>query len=118
MFVCKSFTITQNEDQLNLAPSPWASASVGRRLDSELASQLRILLRPEFEAAQSWSELCQALKAKGFSLRVKQGRLRLVDSLSRVDICSTGYLGFPIGQLEHVFGVKLQEANWEICAVG
>lgn len=87
-----------------MSQSPWASASIGKRMDSELAMQLRILLKPEFEKADSWTALRRALRSKGFSLKVEQGRLRVVDCISRVDICSTGFLGYPTSQLESEFG--------------
>lgn len=92
--------------------SPWASARVGGRLDSELAIQLRCLLRPEFDEACSWNDLRRALWHKGFGVKFEHGRLRLIDSLTRVDICSTGFLGFPLGLLEQKLGAPVEEALW------
>ncbi|SCZ66061.1 hypothetical protein [Epibacterium ulvae] len=101
-----------------LRQSAWASARVSKRLDSELASQLRMFLRADFEQANCWSMLRRVLRSKGFSLKLDQGRLRLVDSHSRVAICSTGFLGFPLAALERQFGASVQSNLWNNWLIG
>lgn len=103
--------VIEFEDHASLSQSPWASARACRRLDSELAIQLRIILRSDFEQSQSWRDLRRWLRKRGFSLKLKQGRLRLIDSLSRVDICSTGFLGFPLSALEQKFGAQMETVD-------
>ncbi len=107
-----------SKDTNTLRQSAWASARVSKRLDTELASQLRIFLRDVFQDAQSWSGLRRALRNKGFSLKFEQGRLRLVDTLSRVEICTTGFLGFPVVQLERQFGADLNTNLWNNWVIG
>lgn len=102
----------------SMRQTAYATARAGNRLDTEMATQLRIYLRADFENAESWSALRRALRNKGFSLKVEQGRLRLVDSLSRVDICSTGFLGFPLAQLEREFGASLESNLWNNWVIG
>ncbi|MBT8153312.1 cytochrome P450 [Epibacterium ulvae] len=98
--------------------SAWASARTSKRLDTELAMQLRIILGGEFRRAKNWNALRRALRGKGFSLKVEQGQLRLIDSISRVDICSTGFLGFPLSQLEQDFGAPVDSVKWHNWLIG
>ncbi len=102
----------------NMAQSAWASARIGKRMDTELAIQLRIMLRVDFEQAASWSELRRALRNKGFSLQAQRSGLRLVDSISRVDICSTSVLGFSLAQLEREFGAPIDSVKWHNWLIG
>lgn len=90
----------------NAAPpqTAWASARIHKRLDSEMAAQLRMLLSGVFEAAQSWLELRKGLKQHGFYLRRRGLRLFLCDIHSHVEICSCRYLGFPAAVLEQRLG--------------
>lgn len=55
----------------NAAPAQtaWASARIHKRLDSEMAAQLRMLLAGSFQTARSWLELRKGLKQHGFYLR-------------------------------------------------
>ncbi len=101
-----------------MGQSAWASARMSKRLDTELAMQLRIILGGEFRRAKNWNALRRALRSKGFSLQVEQGQLRLIDSISRVDICSTSFLGFPLSQLEQTFGAPVDSERWNKWLVG
>ncbi|WP_236626155.1 hypothetical protein [Actibacterium mucosum] len=78
----------------------WASARMASRLDTEMAALLRISLLPSFETANSWSELKLALASKGFYLRHAQDLLKLCDSISHIEICTTQFLGVPADELQ------------------
>ncbi|WP_052269565.1 hypothetical protein [Leisingera sp. ANG-M6] len=96
----------------NAAPAQtaWASARIHKRLDSEMAAQLRMLLAGIFHSAQSWLELRKGLKLHGFYLRRKGLRLLLCDIHSHVEICSCRFLGFPAAVLEQRLGRLLPRA--------
>lgn len=84
--------------------TPWACALQRRGLDSEALVQLRVNLNESFVQARTWPGLQILLKQKGFDMRPRGGRLRLVDLQSQVEICSFGKLGHPRQELERRFG--------------
>lgn len=96
----------------NSAPTQtaWANARIHKRLDSEMAAQLRMLLGDVFRSARNWLELRKELKQHGFYLRRKGLRLLLCDSHSHVEICSCRFLGFPVAMLEQRLGNLLPRA--------
>jgi hypothetical protein len=83
--------------------SGWASAREARQLDSEMAAMLRMHLHEDFSSADGWSDLKDRLKQKGFYLSAGNRGLRLRDTHSHVDICSSRFLGFPEQTLERRF---------------
>ncbi|MBY6141366.1 hypothetical protein KUV26_18155 [Leisingera daeponensis] len=86
------------------ALSAWATARIHKRLDSEMAAQLRMLLAGSFQTARSWLELRKGLKQHGFYLCRSGLRLLLCDMHSHVEICSCRFLGFPAAVLEQRLG--------------
>lgn len=85
--------------------SAWSSARIHKRLDSEMAAQLRILLSGDFSCAQDWLALNRALRGKGFYLQRTQVQLMLHDIHSHVEICTSQLLGFPLKELETRLGM-------------
>ncbi|MCI5096580.1 MAG: hypothetical protein MRY77_09725 [Rhodobacteraceae bacterium] len=83
--------------------SGWASARETRQLDSEMAAMLRMHLHEDFSEAAGWTDLKHRLRQKGFYLSTQGRGLRLRDTHSHVDICSSRFLGFPEDSLERRF---------------
>ncbi|WP_227538578.1 hypothetical protein [Tritonibacter mobilis] len=69
---------------------------------------LRANLNEPLTRADSWPTLREMLRGKGFDMKPRAGRLRLVDLQSRVEICTFGLLGHPRAELEKRFGSPLQ----------
>lgn len=68
-------------------------------LDCETAVLLRATIRPVFDAAVSWSSLCDVLKDKGYRLAFRQGRLCLTDRTTDQRVCGIRFLGFELRDL-------------------
>ncbi|ABF62433.1 hypothetical protein TM1040_3461 (plasmid) [Ruegeria sp. TM1040] len=98
---------TDNED-LAYGQTPWGCASTRKRLDSESMMLLRANLSEPLNRADSWPTLRELLRGKGFDMKRREGRLRLVDLQSRVEICTFGLLGHPRAELEKRFGAPMQ----------
>ncbi|ATG42071.1 hypothetical protein PhaeoP18_00100 [Phaeobacter piscinae] len=96
-------------EHISAGESAWASARSSSRLDAEMAAQLRMVLSESFRTAKTWLELIRALRIKGFYLERKDGRMRLRDAHSHVEICTCRFLGFPGRDLETRFGEPLPE---------
>ncbi|ATG34276.1 MULTISPECIES: hypothetical protein [Phaeobacter] len=96
-------------EHISAGESAWATARNSSRLDAEMAAQLRMVLSESFRTAKTWLELIRALRIKGFYLERKDGRMRLRDAHSHVEICTCRFLGFPGGELETRFGEPLPE---------
>ncbi|OIQ31417.1 MAG: hypothetical protein BM562_07550 [Alphaproteobacteria bacterium MedPE-SWcel] len=96
-------TSTDSED-LAYSQTPWGCAQMRQRLDSEAMMMLRISLNEPMDKADSWPSLRDLLRGKGFDMLSREGRLRLVDLQSRVEICTFGLLGHPRVELEKRFG--------------
>lgn len=94
---------TENEE-LAFGQTPWGCASARERLDSESMMLLRANLSEPMTKADSWPTLREMLRGKGFDMKPRAGRLRLVDLQSRVEICTFGLLGHPRVELEKRFG--------------
>lgn len=97
----------QNED-LAFKQSAWASARQRKGLDSETLVYLRANLQEPFGKAENWPNLRELLRGKGFDMKPRAGRLRLVDLHSQVEICTFGTLGHPRAELEQKFGAMPQ----------
>ena len=95
---------TDVHDDLSYKQTPWACARQRRGLDSEALVQLRVNLNESFGQARNWPSLRSLLQQKGFDMRPRAGRLRLVDLQSQVEICTFGKLGHPRLELERRFG--------------
>ncbi|CUH86970.1 hypothetical protein PH5382_00889 [Phaeobacter sp. CECT 5382] len=94
---------TQTTGEAAMQQTAWSSASDQRRMDTEMAIQLRILLTPNFQSAKTWSELRSGLQDKGFYMKRAKGHMHLFDAQSHVKICTCGFLGFPSKDLEQRF---------------
>lgn len=86
--------------------TPWSQAKVVRALDVETAALLRAHLAEDFGHAESWGDLSNRLKNKGFYLKTDGSRVQLHDSHSHVHICSCRFLGYPSHQLESRFNAR------------
>ena len=83
------------------APSP-ATAKDGlpmAALDSETACLLRRSMLPVIDAAQSWPELSAALRAKGFGMIFREGRLIFSRLEDGQELCTARFLGAPLDEL-------------------
>ena len=100
----------QKNDSEDMAygQTAWGCASTRERLDSESMMLLRANLNEPLTRADSWPTLREMLRGKGFDMKPRAGRLRLVDLQSRVEICTFGLLGHPRAELEERFGSPLQ----------
>lgn len=85
------------------APTIWGAARVAGRLDAEMTAYLSVHVLPEFDAAKSWSDLMTRLRAKGFTLRGRNGRMVLKDRSAGTDICHTRDLGVTTQELQTRF---------------
>ncbi|MFS4581389.1 hypothetical protein [Phaeobacter sp. C3_T13_0] len=100
---------TVDATQGRIGESAWATARNGSRLDTEMAAQLRMVLSESFRTARSWLDLIRALRSKGFYLQQSEGRIRLRDAHSHIEICTCRFLGFPGAELEARFGTPLPD---------
>ncbi|UWR64778.1 hypothetical protein K4L02_00630 [Phaeobacter inhibens] len=96
-------------EYISAGESAWATARNSSRLDAEMAAQLRMVLSESFRTAKNWLDLIRALRSKGFYLERKDGRIRLRDAHSHVEICTCRFLGYPGVELETRFGEPLPE---------
>jgi len=96
----------QNDEaeKLTYGQTAWGCASTRERLDSESMMLLRANLSEPMTKADSWPTLREMLRGKGFDMKPRGGRLRLLDLQSRVEICTFGFLGHPRVELEKRFG--------------
>ncbi|MFV1464486.1 MULTISPECIES: hypothetical protein [unclassified Phaeobacter] len=98
-----------HETVISSGETAWATARNGSRLDAEMAAQLRMVLSESFRTAKNWLDLIRALRSKGFYLERSDGRTRLRDAHSHVEICTCRFLGFPGKELEVRFGAPLPD---------
>ncbi|MFV0512682.1 MAG: hypothetical protein ACK5MY_03455 [Jhaorihella sp.] len=68
-------------------------------MDSESAALLRAWLCPLLERAESWVELADTLRAKGYGLAIRHGRLVLVRCDCGEPLCSLRFLGTSLRKL-------------------
>lgn len=73
-------------------------------LDSETAALFRTWMRPLFEQAASWGALTSTLRAKGFGLAIRDGRLVLTEYDNGARICTTRFLGASLAELSARIG--------------
>ncbi len=73
-------------------------------LDSETAALFRAWMRPLFDQAASWSALTDTLRAKGFGLAIRDGRLVLTEHDNGARICTTRFLGASLAELSARIG--------------
>lgn len=88
------------------AQASYASARITKELDPELGSWLRSHLSEVFTRSQTWEELTDKLRHRGFYLKRGDDHLWLSDSHSQIHICSCSFLGYPSTQLESRFGAR------------
>lgn len=103
MFFSQDFSDAAPVAVAAAAPTTWGAARVAGRLDAEMTAYLSAHVLPEFDAAQSWSDLMTRLRAKGFTLRGRNGRMVLKDRSAGTDICHTRELGVTTRELQSRF---------------
>lgn len=69
------------------------------RLDCETAALIRGFLRPIFEKALSWSDLCTRLAARGYDIEFRDGRLVIMARESNRPVCTGRDIGEPLSEL-------------------
>ena len=74
------------------------------QIDCETAALFRAILRPIFDAADSWTALMAGLAEKGFGLAIRDGRLVLTDQTSGQRICGVRFLGNSLAELSARLG--------------
>ena len=73
-------------------------------MDCETAALLRAAIRPLFTTAASWNILTDTLKAKGYRLAFRDGRLCLTDGTTGNRICGLRFLGLDLKDLVQRMG--------------
>lgn len=70
-------------------------------IDSESAALYRAWICPLLDRAESWVELADTLRSKGYALAIRQGRLVLVRCDCDCDepLCSLRFLGTSLREL-------------------
>ena len=68
-------------------------------VDSETAAQFRAFLRPLFGQSASWPALIDTLRAQGYGLAFRDGRLCLTEHLTGTRLCSLRFLGIRLSDL-------------------
>ena len=100
MFFAQDFSDATTVSAAGIQSTAWASACDANRLDTEMTVYLSAHVLPEFDAAKTWDELTERLKAKGFALKGRNGRVVLKDRLADRDICHIRDLGVTTRELE------------------
>lgn len=72
-------------------------------LDSETEMLLRTVLLPHFQCAESWGDLCNRLRSKGYEIAFRQGHLVLTDETGKA-VCTGSMIGSPLADLAHRLG--------------
>lgn len=99
-------------------PQPAFATSEATGLDCEMAALLRASLTPFFEKAQSWAGLSEDLKAHGYGLAIRDGRLVLVVLTCGKRICTVRYLGTGLRELSERLGRPSIRASRDRPAAG
>ena len=68
-------------------------------MDSETAALFRASLCPLIRQSVSWPGLMDTLRAKGFGLAFRDGRLFLTNSVTGTRVCTLRFLGMPLRDL-------------------
>ena len=79
-------------------------------MDSESAALFRAWLCPLLERAESWVDLSERLRAKGYGLAIRRGRLVLVRCDCGEPLCSLRFLGTSLRELAGRFGRPMVRA--------
>lgn len=94
----------QTPETAKTGPVPlWQLATSGNPdappVDSETAALFRATLRPLISQSPNWPALMDRLRAKGFGLAFRNGRLILTDTETGARVCSFRFLGMPLSDL-------------------
>ncbi len=68
-------------------------------VDSETAALFRAALCPVIDQSSNWPTLMDRLRAKGYGLAIRDGRLFLTNHLTGARVCSFRFLGLPLAAL-------------------
>jgi hypothetical protein len=82
----------------NSAPHP-PGVSVLETVDSETAALFRAFLRPLFDQSGSWPALMETMRANGYGLAFRGGKLCLTDHDNGERLCSLNFLGMALPDL-------------------
>lgn len=82
----------------------WQTAGASGNLDappvdSETAALFRSVLCPLIRQSASWPGLMDRLRAKGYGLTFRGGRLFLTNHTTGARVCSLRFLGMPLADL-------------------
>lgn len=91
-------SIDQNTDQNRRNQDTPESESL-EAVDSETAALFRAFLRPLFDQSASWPALIDTLRAKGYGLGFRNGRLCLTEHVTGARLCSLRFLGMRLSDL-------------------
>lgn len=80
------------------------------QVDSETAALFRAALRPLISKSVSWPALMDALRAKGYALAFRDGRLFLTNHATGKRVCSLRFLGMPLTDLVERLGRPIVRA--------
>lgn len=98
-----------NPQPASAKPAP---ACAIQSMSAETGLKLRLLLRDDFTAANSWGDLSNRLLEKGFYIRTQDGEILIHDCISHLKICSSQFIGCPSNVLEDRFDqAHLQKAS-------
>ena len=79
-------------------------------VDSETSALIRAFLRPLFDQPDSWTELTEGLRAHGYGLAFRGGRLCLTDHATGERLCSLRFLGIRLRDLVAQLGRPIARA--------
>lgn len=109
----------------HVAAPLWQSAGAPGNLDapevdSETAALFRATMCPLITQSVSWTALMDTLRAKGYGLAFRNGRLILTNHETGRRVCSLRFLGMPLADLVQRLGRPIvralpgQHANGEL----
>jgi len=89
------------------AHAGWATAQTASGLpvplDCETLALLRLFLSPILETSNSWAELSDALRAKGYDLAFREGHLVVLNDLG-IPLCTGREIGVPLAEISARIG--------------
>ena len=79
-------------------------AALPGKLDCETRAQLSRALRPILDTATDWASLGTLLKARGYVIAFRRGRLLVVDTFTGQALCTGSDVDRPLASLARRFG--------------